>query len=191
MKFLKFVGIPVLCLFVLLIIVSLFLSGDYIVKRTIGIEASPEQIAYYTADLTHWPEWTPWLEMDPSIVTTHGDKTTGVGAHQSWTSKDGNGELTFTRVDRNGIEYDMAFMTGDDRWPAKCSMNYQADGTTTTVTWGMSGSIEGFVGKYFALLMPGMIESDFDKGLQKLKAKAEALPPLLEELIPADDNVGQ
>ena len=181
MKFLKFVGIPVLILFVLLLIGGIVLSGDYIVKRTIEIEATPDQIAYYTSDLTHWPEWTPWLEMDPTIVTTFSDQTTGVGAHQSWTSKDGRGELTFTRVDGQGIEYDMAFITGEERWPAKCSMNYQTHGSMTTVTWGMTGTIDGFVGKYFALLMPGMIKADFDKGLEKLKAKAEALPPLLEE----------
>jgi hypothetical protein len=181
MKFLKFVGIPVLILFVLLVIGGFFLSGDYIVKRTIEIEAPPDQIAYYTNDLAHWPEWTPWLEMDPTIVTTLGDQTTGVGAHQSWTSKDGSGELTFTRADTQGIEYDMAFITGEERWPAKCSMNFQPNGSMTTVTWGMTGTIDGFVGKYFALLMPGMIKADFDKGLEKLKAKAEALPPLLEE----------
>ena len=35
-------------------------------------------------DLTQWPEWTPWQEMDPKMQTTFGEQTTGVGAHQSW-----------------------------------------------------------------------------------------------------------
>jgi len=51
----------------------------------------------------------------------------------------------------------------------------------------MSGKMENFMGRYLAVMMPSWITRDFDKGLEKLKAKAEALPPVLEEPAPAEE----
>ena len=63
------------------------------------MQATPAQVHAFVGDLEKWDEWTPWIEDDPSIVTTFGEKTVGVGAHQSWTSESGDGELTLTQSD--------------------------------------------------------------------------------------------
>jgi effector-binding domain-containing protein len=49
---------------------------------------------------------------------------------------------------------------------------------TTLVTWGFDTSFEGsFVGRYFGLFMDSFVGKDYERGLAKLKAVAEALPP--------------
>ena len=76
----------------LVIIVGLFLPGDYMVTRTVEISATPDQIHEYVGDLKRWPEWSPWKKTDPTIEIT-------LGASQSWTDKSGGGSLTVTQSD--------------------------------------------------------------------------------------------
>jgi hypothetical protein len=114
--------------------------------------------------------------MDPSVVTTYGPTTTGAGASQTWTSNSGGGELTFTKSDSvNGIEYDMSF---DGAFFSHGVVRYEVIPTGTQVTWGMSGEMDNFIGRYMGLLMNAMVGPPFEAGLAKLKTAAEALPPM-------------
>ena len=152
------------------IAVGLFLPKDYAVTRSAVIEAKPATIHALVGDLERWPEWTPWKEADPSVEVTLGEKTTGVGASQTWTSKDGRGSLTFTQWDpKTGIAYDMAF----EQYTSSATMRYEPQGEATKVTWRMEGRMDGVVGGYFVLLMDGVVGDMFEKGLARLKAKAE------------------
>jgi len=176
MKILKGFLFTVLALVVVFVAVGYFLSKDYDLERSIVIHATPAQIHVYVGDLEQWDNWMPWKEADPSIKVTLGEKTKGVGAHQSWTGKDGSGELTFTASDpEKGIEYDMAFIMDDDtRATSHCVTRYEKVDGGTKVTWAMKGTMPGAViGGWFAMLMDSMAGKDFDKGLAKLKALAE------------------
>jgi uncharacterized protein YndB with AHSA1/START domain len=160
----------------LLVIVGMVLSEDYRVTRKITIAAPQEKIHELVGDLKRWPEWTPWEKEDPTMVKTLGEKTTGVGAHQSWKGKDGGGELTFTECDpATGIKYDMAFIDGDKRMPARSWMTYAPGAGGVEVTWGMEGKMDmPVIGGYFALCFDRMAGPMFESGLQELKKKAEA-----------------
>ncbi|MCA9782849.1 MAG: SRPBCC family protein [Candidatus Cloacimonetes bacterium] len=164
-------GLGVLILVV--VVVGLFLPRDYEVSRSIVIQASREAVHARVGELRAWPNWSPWLENDPTIVTTLGETTTGVGASQSWTSKEGPGELTFTECSlEQGIAYDMVF---DNRHRSKGVMSYEDDPGGVRVTWGMTGRMElPVIGGYFCLLMDTMVGPMFDTGLSKLKTVVEA-----------------
>ena len=173
-------------------LIGFFLPTAYAVERKVTINATPEQVHALVGDLKAWPQWAPWEEDDPTIKTTYGEKTTGVGASQSWTGKDGDGELTLTASSpTTGIAYDMAFIQGDMRAPAECAMSYQVADGTTTVTWSMKGDLASMMppvlSGYMNLTMPSMIGGMFDRGLEKLKGIAESGTPAPAE-VPAEQQ---
>ena len=163
-----------LALVVVVVVVGSLLPTDYRVVRSISINAMPEDIHVYVGDLTKWEEWSPWKEEDPTIVTTLGDKTSGIGAYQSWVAKDGDGSLTFTKVSPNqGIKYDLFFDGG--AYQCLAGMRYDREGEgSTTVMWSMEGDMDMPVfGGYFAMLMDSMAGPMFERGLEKLKTVVE------------------
>jgi hypothetical protein len=111
---------------------------------------------------------------------TYGEETSGVGASQSWTGEDGRGELTLTKCDpETGIAYDMVFVADGERVPASVTMSYTTlQEGMTRVTWNMKGSWEGAVPPIFSgwmkILTPWMIGGQFERGLKKLKMRAES-----------------
>ena len=173
MKLIKIIlGIAVVVVAAFFVVGEL-LPGTYQVKRSVVIQAERERIHTLVGDLTAWPQWSPWLEGDPTIKTTLGPKTSGVGAHQSWTSKRGPGELTFTESSvAGGIVYDMSFDQG--RFRSQGALRYADASPGVRVTWTMTGDNAGSLfGGYLALAMESMVGPDFERGLEKLKAAAE------------------
>ena len=173
------------------LLTGFLLPSSYAFERSITIQASPQQIHRFVGDLQRWPEWTPWAELEPSIQTTYGETTTGVGASQSWTSDSGGGELTLTRSDPlSGVDYRMSF---DGAFPSDGSIRYEVIPEGTLVTWDMRGEADNFVGRYLALLIESMVGPNYESGLARLKALAESEPamePALEEEPGADQAVG-
>ena len=175
MKALKWIGIGIGLLIALIAGFGFLGSSDYALARSIVIDAPPEKIHEYLGDLERWPDWAPFEEDDPSIQTTLGATTKGVGASQEWTGDSGNGWLRITSSDpTTGIVYEMAFVDGETEMPANCRMNYTEESGKTEVTWEMSGDVAiPVVGPYLALFMDGMVGDMFDRGLEKLKKAVE------------------
>ena len=164
---------------VVLLAVGFALPTEYEIEESIVIRATPARIHAWVGDLEQWPAWIPWTEEDPTIVTTYGDKTSGPGASQSWSGKDGDGELTFTACDPStGIAYDMAFILGDTRAPARSAMTYETNGDETTVVWTMEGDVDDFmppvVSGYMTPVLKMSIRGAFERGLEKLKTAVES-----------------
>ncbi len=175
----KRILIGLLALIAVVALVGLFLPTSYSIERRITINAPPASVHALVGDLERWPEWTPWITADPTVVTTLGDKKTGVGASQTWTSDDGGGELTFTACDaETGIAYDMVFIMKDNRAPARAKMLYTREGDATVVTWIMEGDVADMappvLAGYARLFLPGQVGDMFDQGLLVLKEKVEA-----------------
>ena len=156
------------------IIVGLFLDNRVNVTRQIEINASPGAIHRYVADLEQWPKWSPWLDLDPTIKTTIGNLSSGVGASQSWVGQSGAGALTIIYADESdGITYNLTF--DGDPVVYLAGMRYTSDGQKTIVTWYMKGEMQPIiVGNYFAQLMDSFVGEDFANGLTKLKKVVEA-----------------
>jgi len=168
----------------ILLIAAITVAGSlmpttYRIERVATINAPPAAIHAHVVDLEKWPAWAPWEEEDPSIVTTYGETTVGVGASQTWTSDQGDGELTLTEADpESGIAYEMAFIMDGLRAPAICAMTYGEAGGSTTVTWTMEGDVNDFMPRALAGLMTPMMDAQisdmFDRGLQNLKGRVES-----------------
>ncbi len=85
-----------------------------------------------------------------------------------------------------GVEYDMSFNV--DQYISNGKLSYTPTATGTDVTWEMDGGVSGGVGKYFGVMMDSMVGPMFEKGLDNLKAAAEALPAMEEETVPEEDE---
>ena len=174
MKILKTILSAIIVLIVVVVVIGLFLPTSYTVERSIVIDAPPAKIHEYVGDLNNWDAWEPWKEGDPTLVVTHGEKTKGVGASQSWVGESGDGALTFTKDSpTEGIEYDLVF--DDGTYVCQSAMKYSPleDGETK-VTWTMTGDMETpVIGGYFVLMMDSMVGKMFDKGLVNLKNTVE------------------
>lgn len=174
MRFLKTLITAILIILILIVVVGLFLPTGYRVERSIVIDAGPEKIHEYVGDLMKWGEWTPWKEEDPTIVVTRGEKTSGVGASQSWVGESGDGALTITKDSpEEGIEYDLVLDGGT--YVCESAMTYETlpDGDTK-VTWIMNGDMgTPVIGGYFVLMMDSMVGEMFERGLSNLKVRVE------------------
>lgn len=173
---LKKILLVVVVLIVIFVLVGFLLPTDYSASRSVVIAADKARIHEFVGELKRWDDWAPWKESDPTLVTTLGDKTTGVGAHQSWTGEDGAGELTLTKCSvEEGIAYDMNFIMGEEKVPAQSWMSYAPASGGVEVTWGMKGKMDmPVVGGWLVLMMGSSIDDMFEKGLQRLKTAAEA-----------------
>lgn len=169
-KFLSFI----ILLLLILGIVGYLLPTEYSINKNTTISASSAHIHEYVGDLDKWDAWTPWKGEDPSIEITNSEKTTGIGASQSWTDKNGGGSLRFTSWSpENGIEYDMYF--GGGKYTSKSAIQYDSSSETRTrVHWKLDGEMGmPIIGGYFALFMKYEIGKMFDDGLKQLKTIVE------------------
>ncbi|MFY0630704.1 MAG: SRPBCC family protein [Flavobacteriaceae bacterium] len=145
------------------------IPSDYDVSRSKVIKA-PIGTAFNTVnDLKTWEEWGPWHDDDPTIAITYGDKTVGVGASSSWTSKDGPGSLKMVAaVPNKSIQIEMQFGDYD---PTKIEWTFEEVEEGTKITWSMSSTNNPFMFKMFAAMSggwDGMFGPMEAKGLENL-----------------------
>lgn len=172
MKILKIVGAALAVLVVLFLAVPAVLRPDLHLERSIEVAASPEKTYEQVADWEKFKTWNPFAEMDPTTqATTNG---LGLGSTYEWTGeKTGKGRMTVASMDPGKrIDYDMDFI---EPMPGKATSYFTFEPTEagTRVTWGFDESLSYF-NRYFGLLTDLMMGPAFEKGLQNLKAQAEA-----------------
>ena len=173
-RLLKTLIVVLIILIVAFVVIGLMLPTDFLVSRSIIIDAPADRIHSNLNDLNKWPQWSPWVENDPNLKITVGDISSGVGATQSWVSKDGNGSLVFTSSDpAKGINYDVEFNEGQYR--CKSNFIYVPNNEGTEVIWEMSGNMDTpVIGGYFAAKMDSWVGREFEKGLSNLKEIVES-----------------
>jgi ribosome-associated toxin RatA of RatAB toxin-antitoxin module len=175
MRVLKIAVLVILALSVLVFGIGAFLSKDFRVERSITIDAAPEVVFDQVNSLKKWNTWSPWLARDPSIQNTYSGPDSGVGATVKWTSeKSGNGTQTITKSERpTRIETSLDF--GEMGQP-ESDWTFEPSGVGTKVTWGLTGTMTGPLGGYFAIMMDGWVGKDYEDGLARLKQVIESAP---------------
>lgn len=170
MKILKFIGIGLVTLIVLLAIVPVFLSSKSYVVRTTVIDAPSDSVFNYLSDFKNFKAWSPWASKDPNMTVT----IERAGAVYSWKGNDqvGSGNMTITNMEAGkSVDIDLKFM---EPWEtlAKIKWSVTPEGNATKVSWEMSQDLS-YGQKYFGLMADKMVGPDFEQGLAKLKANLE------------------
>lgn len=152
--------------------------SDFKVERSIAVNAPSEAIFPHFNNPKKFEVWNPWSKADPNIKMTFSGPDEGVGATASWVgnAQAGEGNMAIVesvpsekiRVQLNFLEPFAGTNYGE--------YTFRPDGSSTNVTWTMSGKMS-FIPKVFCALFTNidkMMGGTFEKGLAQMKAIVEA-----------------
>jgi len=176
---LRWLGIAIVGVIAVAIVVAFILPRHAIVTRSVEIAAPPSSVFALVGDLRRFNEWSPWADIDPDTVYTFTGPIDGVGQTLNWASDDqrvGAGSMSITAIEPD-TRVDME-VTFAEEGTAIASMLLAPAGAGTNVTWTLDTDL-GFnpIARYFGMMMDGMVGPDYERGLARLKAAAEAPPP--------------
>ena len=142
--------------------------------RSITIAAPPGAVHALVDDFHAWAKWSPWEGLDADLARTYSGSEKGVGARYGWAGKkSGEGSMVITSAAPDRIDIDLNFVK-PFKAKNKAVFRFDADGNATRVSWAMSGTRNVLLAIMGRLYFDGMVGRDFEKGLAKLKALAEA-----------------
>jgi hypothetical protein len=173
-KVLRFLGILLLIIVVAVVVMGLIAPKDVKIEKSIVINGSKDVVASQMFMFNNFNNWNPWIEYD-TATKWHVEGTDGAtGSKYIWESeKIGSGEMTATGVTADQKNYDMllkGFMGG----PANGYYRLDDAGNgQTKATWTFNQH-SGFPKNAMNLVMVGMLEESFEKGLKNLKEYVES-----------------
>jgi len=171
-KLLKFLLVAGVLAVIAFIGIGLWLPNDYVVERSVTVQAPPVIAFAQVNDLHKWEQWSPWSKLDPDMVITYGDKTIGAGASYAWKGKkSGSGKLTI-RESELGKRID-TLISFEEKGEGLGYWVFEKEGRGCKVTWGMTGRNAGPVGGWFSLIIDEMLGGQFEDGLAGVKEMAE------------------
>lgn len=150
--------------------------GTYRVSRSATIAADPALVHRLVNDLREWPAWSPWEDLDPDLERTYSGPGSGVGAHYAWAGnrRAGQGSMEITASTPERVDVAIAFRR-PFRSTSEATFDLLAAGAGTGVTWSMTGEQRGLMAVVGRLVpMDRLVGKDFERGLARLKAAAEA-----------------
>lgn len=179
MKILKWLIVGILGLAAVLAVVGLVLPRQVRVQRTATVARPPAQVYALMNNMKRFNEWSPWAKLDPKTEYTFSGPDSGVGAKLEWKSDDpnvGKGMQVITSSTPESVKLDLEF---GGQGNSKVEYAFQPDGTGTRVTWTMDSDLgNNPIGRWFGLMMDGMVGPDFERGLASLKSVVEKEPSL-------------
>lgn len=179
MKLLKWLFIVAVVLVVALVAIGFVLPDQAHVERSATIDAPPPVVFAVLNGFRNFNQWSPWAELDPDTQYTYEGPVQGVGARMSWASQQqsvgsGNQEILESEPYER-IKMRLVFAGFDSDHTAHFFL--APEGAGTRITWTHDTDFKGnLLGRYFGLMLDGMIGPDYEKGLAKLKTFAQGLP---------------
>jgi hypothetical protein len=149
------------------------------VERSIAIKAPPDKVMALVGDLRGWTAWSPYEKKDPGMKRAYSGAAAGKGAAYEWDGNKevGHGRMEILEATPSRVVIKLDFVAPFEAHnTAEFTAQPLADkgGDSTTVTWAMYGPSPYFAKVLHTVLdMDRMIGTDFEAGLQSLKAIAE------------------
>jgi hypothetical protein len=83
MKALKYIGVTLVAIIVLVLIVALFISGKVHYEKSISINAPIDSVWLHAGSLSAVDKWSPWNDYDPNMKKSISQPDNVVGAVSS------------------------------------------------------------------------------------------------------------
>lgn len=160
---------------VLAAIVALFIwlltqKGDYIVERSMLMQASKKAILDNITDLHAWSDWNPWQLHDRDAKIRYSEGTTRENSWYTWESPyigSGRMETKAINTDTGRVEQELQFVkpmrtSSTVRWKID-----EKSSKECSVTWSMEGHMPFFL-RFMTKKMDKMIGMDYEFGLHLL-----------------------
>lgn len=185
-KALKITGGIFLALAVIILIGGLLGPRSFHTERSIVIHAPRHAVFTHISDYRHWPEWSPWYELDTACRYEYFGTQGEADAGYRWqgNKKAGQGEMLTIEIaqDMRLVSRIHFIRPFESVAHATFSLDSVAGGDTR-VTWAFANDIPFLMRPMMAFMnMEKMIGSDFEKGLAKLKKVCEASPATSYEI---------
>lgn len=148
-------------------------------ERSIVIERPPGAVFEVLNGYRDFAAWSPWSRLDPAMNVRLEGPEQGVGAHYFWSSLQesvGSGSQEIVEsVPYSLIRVKLEFSGMDSKNHA--SYRLTPEGAGTRLVWTHEAEFGGnLLGRYFGLMLDGMVGADYERGLAQLKAFVEARP---------------
>lgn len=179
MKFLLKLLFVVLSLIAILLIVALFVDGDYTVTRSIEVQKSQADIYDYVSHLKNQQEYGVWHKMDSKIIIKSSGVDGTVGFTSSWNSKMddvGQGEQEIIKlIDGKQIETEIRFKRPMEVTSRATIDVKKKSEVSSTVSWTFTGE-QTYPFNLISLFldMDKEIGPDLENGLKNLKVILES-----------------
>ena len=175
---LKKILLGIVALIILVLILAIFIPGEYHVDRKVTINAPKDTVFNYVKYLKNQDNFSTWNKMDPNMKKEfHGTDGT-VGAVAGWDSdnKDvGKGEQEIIKItDGQRIDFELRFIEPFEATDQAFITTTVLDSATTEVVWGFDGAMSYPMNLMMLYMnMDKMLGPDLEKGLQNLKVLLE------------------
>jgi len=161
---------------ILLIIVGLALPQHALVHSSVRVDAHPATIFALINDFHRISLWSPWINSDPNARIVFSGPKRGVDAAITWDGTIiGTGAQIITAS--QPYKYVATTINPGESSEARSWFELETMDDTTIITWSFETDYGyNLVGRYFALILKGVVKRDYDEGLANLKDLAESLP---------------
>jgi effector-binding domain-containing protein/uncharacterized protein YndB with AHSA1/START domain len=160
-----------------LIIIGFLLPRHSRVEVSALVDAPPATVFALVNDFRRAALWAPRTATDPNARVIFSGPPRGVGATVTW---DGiiAGSGTQTIVESRPYEHVATTINPGEAGEAHTWFDIGREDGATRVTWGFAHDHGlNLVGRYFALLLSGVVRREFETGIAALEELAESLPP--------------
>jgi len=177
-KVLKWIGIVLVSLFLLVTIIGLFLPGDMRVEQTKIISAPPAEVYAVVTNTKEFRNWSPWHRMDTTTQYVFSGPDAGKGATFTWKSNSSDvGYGKWEVLDAVPNErVDLQF-TYQDYPPTPAGYILKPSGANTEVTWYMDAEdVSDPWSKFGGLFMDMYMKKVYEEGLTNLDTYMKTKP---------------
>ena len=166
----------IIALIILLVLIGFALPRHAQVQVETRIDAHPATVFALVNDFHRVTLWSPLFDTDPNARVVHSGPTRGIGAAMAW---DGAiiGTGTQSIIASRPFEYVETAINPGESGAARAWFDIATADDMTRVAWSFETDYGyNVVGRYFALLLAGIVRRDYETGLANLKDLAETLP---------------
>jgi effector-binding domain-containing protein len=160
----------------LLIIIGFALPRASRVEVSAVIDAYPATVFALVNDFHRVDLWAPKTANDPNARVVFSGPDRGVGATITWDGAIvGSGTQTITAS--RPYEHVLTSINPGEPGEAQTWFDIAPEGTGSRVTWGFAHDYGlNLVGRYFAILLAGVVRREYEIDIAALRELAESLP---------------
>ncbi|RYD58237.1 MAG: hypothetical protein EOP56_04755 [Sphingobacteriales bacterium] len=174
-KFFLILGSLLVLLIVVVLVAGMVSPKEMRVERNIVINGNKDVVYDQVSKFHNWQNWTEWAQIDSTMQVDYTGEDGQRGSTYHWKGeKTGEGRVTNTGAQHHEMKYSMVFLDFDSHSDGYIRAEDASNGQTKAV-WGFVTKYSFPMNGIMAMMgMKKMLESDFDKGLARLKGVVES-----------------
>ena len=156
-----------------------FLEDKVQVSRSIKIDRPAKMVFKAVNSMHTFNQWSPWSKLDPAAKYQFEGPESGVGSKMSWQGNEevGSGSQAIIESKPNEMVKAELYFDGQGDDPSWTTYQIKDLGDSAEISWVFDADFNGnIMGRYFGMMMDGMLGPQYEIGLKNLKAVVEAKP---------------